>query len=73
MFLNMAGMVSIINSVLIATFAGGALSLLKTPLIMTALPATAVFLLIVGAHMRHQEQAWSQFDRRYPPLFPSDP
>lgn len=73
MYLNLAGMVSIINSVLLGSFVGGALSVLKVPLVFNAPLAATVFLLAVSAHMKYQQRAWSRFDRRYPSLFPSVP
>src|SRR6266568_2254092 len=72
-FLSMAGMVAIINSVLAGSFVGLGLSAFSLPLVVTASAGGLIFLASVGLHQRYQWRQWRQLERHLPVLFPSPP
>ncbi len=72
-FLSMAGMVAIINSVLAGSFVGLGLSAFSLPLVVTTSAGGVTFLASVGLHQRYQWRQWRQLERHLPVLFPSPP
>jgi hypothetical protein len=72
-FLSMAGMVAMINSVLAGSFVGLGLSAFSLPLAVTATAGGLTFLVSVGLHQRYQWRQWMQLERHLPVLFPSQP
>lgn len=68
-YLTTAGMVSIINAVLLGSYAGGVLTLLGVGLELAVAWAAAVFVIAVALQVLVQRRAWDSFSRRYPPQF----
>src|SRR5690242_7326446 len=57
-FLSMAGMVAVINSVLAGSFMGLLLAAFSFPLAVTTSAGVATFLVSVGLHQRYQWRQW---------------
>ena len=72
-FLSMAGMMAMINSVLAGSFVGLLLAAFSLPLVVTASAGGVTFLASVGLHQRYQWRQWMQLERHLPVLFPSQP
>lgn len=72
-FLSMAGMIAMINSVLVGSFVGLGLSAFSLPLAVTASIGSLIFLVSVALHQRYQWRQWRQLERHLPVLFPSQP
>src|SRR6266852_3109529 len=72
-FLSMAGMIAMINSVLVGSFVGLLLAAFSLPLVVTASAGGLTFLASVGLHQRYQWRQWRQLERHLPVLFPSQP
>jgi len=70
-FLSMAGMIAMINSVLVGSFVDLGLSAFSLPLVVTASAGGLTFLASVGLHQRYQWRQWRQLERHQPVLFPS--
>src|SRR6266550_7236329 len=67
-FLSMAGMMAMINSVLAGSFVGLGLSAFSLPLVVTASAGGLIFLASVGLHQRYQWRQWRQLERHLPVL-----
>ena len=72
-FLSMAGMVAVINSVLAGSFMGLLLAAFSLPLAVTTSAGGATFLVSVGLHQRYQWRQWMHLGRNLPVLFPRQP
>ena len=72
-FLSMAGMIAVINSVLAGGFVGLLLAAFALPLWVTTSAGVVTFLLSVGLHQRYQWRQWMRLGRNLPVLFPSQP
>ena len=70
-FLSMAGMMAVINSVLAGSFVGLLLAALTLPLVVTTSAGVVTFLVSVGLHQRYQWRQWMRLERHLPVLFPS--
>jgi hypothetical protein len=72
-FLSMAGMIAVINSVLAGSFVGLLLAAFALPLWITTSAGVVTFLVSVGLHQRYQWRQWMRLGRDLPVLFPSQP
>jgi hypothetical protein len=72
-FLSMAGMIAVINSVLAGSFVGLLLAAFALPLWITTSAGVVTFLVSVGLHQRYQWRQWMRLGRNLPVLFPSQP
>ena len=72
-FLSMAGMIAVINSVLAGSFVGLLLAAFALPLWVTTSAGVVTFLVSVGLHQRYQWRQWMRLGRTLPVLFPSQP
>ncbi len=72
-FLSMAGMMALINSVLAGSFVGLLLAAFSLPLLVTTCAGGVTFLVSVALHQRYQWRQWMQLERHLPVLFPSHP
>jgi hypothetical protein len=72
-FLSVAGMMAVINSVLAGSFVGLLLTAFTLPLWVTTSAGVVTFLLSVGLHQRYQWGQWMRLGRNLPVLFPSQP
>jgi hypothetical protein len=72
-FLSMAGMMAVINSVLAGSFVGLLLAAFILPLAVTASAGVATFLVSVALHQRYQWRQWMYLNRNLPVRFPSQP
>ena len=72
-FLSMAGMIAVINSVLAGGFVGLLLAAFALPLWVTTSAGVVTFLVSVGLHQRYQWRQWMRLGRNLPVLFPSQP
>ncbi|HEV2236967.1 MAG TPA: hypothetical protein VGR57_09940, partial [Ktedonobacterales bacterium] len=74
-FLSTAGMIAVLNSVLVGTFAGLLIAALfaHLPLAVALGAGLVVFLASVALHQRHQSRQASRTLGRLRPLFPSGP
>jgi hypothetical protein len=72
-FLSMAGMIAVINSVLAGSFVGLLLAAFALPLWVTTSAGVVTFLVSVGLHQRYQWRQWTRLGRNLPVLFPSQP
>jgi hypothetical protein len=72
-FLTMAGMIAVINSVLVGSFVGLLLVLFTLPLWACTSAGVGAFLVSVGLHQRYQWGQWMQLEHNLPVLFPSQP
>ncbi len=73
LFLSMAGMMAMINSVLAGSFVGLLLAAFSLPLVITTCAGVVAFLLSVGLHQRYQWRQWLRLRRHLPVLFPGQP
>jgi hypothetical protein len=72
-FLNTAGMIAVINSVLAGSFVGLLLAAFSMPLWVCTSAGVVLFLLSVTIHQRYQWRQWMRQGRTMPVLFPSQP
>jgi hypothetical protein len=72
-FLNTAGMIAVINSVLAGSFVGLLLAAFTFPLWVTTSAGVVTFLLSMTIHQRYQWKQWMRQARTIPVLFPSQP
>ena len=72
-FLSTAGMIAMINSVLVGSFVGLLLAAFTFPLWACTGAGVVAFLVSVGIHQRYQSEQWSRVERNLPVLFPSLP
>ena len=70
-FLNTAGMIAVINSVLAGSFVGLLLAALTFSLWVTTSVGGVTFLLSLTIHQRYQWKQWMRQARTIPVLFPS--
>jgi hypothetical protein len=72
-FLTMAGMVAMINSVLMGSFVGVLLVLVNFPLWISTIAGVVAFVASVVIHQVYQQGQWTRMDRNLPVLFPGKP
>ena len=72
-FLSMAGMIAVLNSVLAGSFVGLLLAAFTLPLWVATSAGVVTFLVSVGLHQRYQWRQWMRLGRNLPVLFPSQP
>jgi hypothetical protein len=72
-FFNVAGMIAVINSVLIGSFVGLLLAMFSLPLLVCTSGGVVAFLVSVVIHQRYQWGQWVRLERNLPTLFPSQP
>ena len=72
-FLSTAGMIAVINSVLVGSFVGFLLALFTLPLWVCTSAGVVAFLVSVVIHQRYQWGQWMLLGRNLPVLFPSQP
>ena len=72
-FLSMASMVAVLNSVLVGSFVGLLLAGFAFPLWVCTSVGVVVFLVSVGLHQRYQWEQGTRVERNLPVLFPSPP
>jgi len=72
-FLTMAGMMAVLNSVLVGSFVGLLLAALTLPLWACTSAGVVTFVVSVGIHQRYQWRQWMRLGRNLPVLFPSQP
>jgi hypothetical protein len=72
-FLSMAGIMAMLNSVLAGSFVGLGLSAFSLPLVVTTSAGGVTFLASVALHQCHQWRQWRQLERHLTVLFPSHP
>ena len=72
-FFNVAGMIAVINSVLIGSFVGLLLAMFSLPLLVCTGAGVVAFLVSVVIHQRYQWGQWVRLERNLPTLFPSQP
>src|SRR6266566_196260 len=65
-FLSMAGMMAVINSVLAGSFVGLLLAAFTLPLVVTTSAGVVTFLVSVGIHQRYQWRQWMRLERHLP-------
>ena len=70
---SLAGMVSVITSVLAGSFVGLLLGAFGPPLAVTVSAGVVAFLVSVGLHQLYQWRNWQQLGRDPPARFPSQP
>ena len=70
-FFNAAGMIAVINSVLIGSFVGLLLAVFSLPLWICTSVGVVAFLVSVVIHQRYQWGQWMRLERNLPILFPS--
>jgi hypothetical protein len=70
-FFNTAGMIAVINSVLIGSFVGLLLAMFSLPLWFCTSAGVVAFLVSVVIHQRYQWSQWMRLERNLPVLFPS--
>lgn len=70
-FLSAAGMIAVINSVLVGSFAGLLLGAFALPLWLCACAGALAFLASVTIHQRYQWGQWLRVSRELPTAFPS--
>jgi len=70
-FLSMAGMMAMLNSVLAGSFVGLLLAAFTLPLVVAASAGIVTFLASVGLHQRYQWRQWMRLERHLPVYFPS--
>jgi len=69
----MAGMMAVLNSVLVGSFVGLLLAALTLPLWACTSAGVVTFVVSVGIHQRYQWRQWMRLGRNLPVLFPSQP
>jgi hypothetical protein len=72
-FFNTAGMIAVINSVLIGSFVGLLFAVFSLPLWVCTSAGVVAFLVSVVIHQRYQWGQWMRLERNLPILFPSQP
>ena len=72
-FLDTAGMIAVINSVLAGSFVGLLLAAFTFPLWACTSVGVVTFFVSVGIHQRYQWRQWMRLGRNLPVLFPSQP
>ena len=72
-FLSTAGMIAVINSVLVGSFVGLLLAAFTFPLWICTSAGVVAFLVSVGIQQRYQSGQWMRVERNLPALFPSQP
>jgi hypothetical protein len=72
-FLSMAGMIAVINSVLAGGFVGLLFAAFAFPLWVCTSAGVVTFLMSVIIHQRYQWRQWMRQGRTMPTLFPSQP
>ena len=72
-FFSVAGMIAVINSVLIGSFVGLLLAMFSLPLLVCTSGGVVAFLVSVVIHQRYQWGQWVRLERKLPTLFPSQP
>jgi hypothetical protein len=72
-FFSMAGMIAVINSVLVGCFAGLLFVLFALPVWVCTSAGVVAFLVSVGIHQRYQWGQWMRQDQDIPVLFPGQP
>ena len=72
-FFNAAGMIAVINSVLIGGFVGLLFAVFSLPLWICTSAGVVAFLISVVIHQRYQWGQWMRLERNLPNLFPSPP
>jgi len=72
-FLSAAGIIAVINSVLVGSFVGLLLAAFTLPLWACTSAGVVTFLVSVGIHQRYQWRQWMRLGRNLPVLFPSQP
>jgi hypothetical protein len=72
-FLNTAGMIAVINSVLAGGFVGLLFSAFTFPLWVSTSAGVVTFLLSVALLQRYQWKQWMRQARTMPVLFPNQP
>jgi hypothetical protein len=70
-FFNTAGMIAVINSVLIGSFVGLLLAVFSLPLWVCTSAGVVTFLVSVVLHQRYQWGQWMRLERNLPIFFPS--
>ena len=70
-FLSIAGMMAMINSVLAGSFVGLLLAAFALPLVVATSAGVVTFLASVGLHQRYQWRQWMRLGRQLPVHFPS--
>jgi hypothetical protein len=70
-FFSAAGMIAVINSVLIGSFMGLLLAVFSLPLWACTSAGVVAFLVSVVIHQRYQWSQWMRLERNLPILFPS--
>ncbi len=72
-FLSTAGMIAVINSVLVGSFVGLLLAAFTFPLWVCTSAGVEAFLVSVGIQQRYQSGQWMRVERNLPALFPGQP
>jgi hypothetical protein len=72
-FLSMAGIMAMLNSVLAGSFVGLLLAAFSLPLVVTTSAGGVTFLASVALHQCYQWRQWRQLERHLTVLFPSHP
>lgn len=72
-FFNAAGMIAVIDSVLIGGFVGLLFAMFSLPLWICTSAGVVAFLISVVIHQRYQWGQWMRLERNLPNLFPSLP
>ncbi|MBV9709565.1 MAG: hypothetical protein JO011_01475, partial [Ktedonobacteraceae bacterium] len=72
-FFNTAGMIAVINSVLIGSFMGLLLAVFSLPLWACTSAGVVACLVSIVIHQRYQWGQWMRLERNLPNLFPSHP
>ena len=72
-FFSTAGMIAVINSVLVGSFVGLLLAVFTFPLWVCTFAGVVTFLVCVGIHQRYQWRQWMRVERNLPVLFPGQP
>jgi hypothetical protein len=72
-FLSTAGMIAVINSVLVGSFVGLLIAVFTFPLWVCTSAGVVTFLVCVVIHQRSQWRQWMRLDRNISVLFPSQP
>ncbi|MDQ6659425.1 MAG: hypothetical protein M3Z24_00505 [Chloroflexota bacterium] len=72
-FFTMAGMIAMINSMLVGSFAGVLLVLFVWPLWACTTAAVVVFLASAALHQIYQQGQWRRLEHSLPVHFPSQP
>ena len=72
-FFSMAGMIAVINSVLVGSFVGLLFVLFALPAWVCTSAGVVAFLVSVGIHQRYKWGQWMRHEQDIPVLFPSQP